>query len=162
MLDLADALKTNDTLVTLNLNNCNITRNAGKALKAALQENKKLINQDIEKNPNIEIEDVREIQRCLDENYVAYRAERKREWQERKCLIEEKDGITKMLQARDDELKKIEEIRKEAEETQLKREEIFLANQADNEEKRRRLEKKYQQEMETRATKKKKRGGMKK
>jgi len=125
ILSLVEALRYNDNLLCLNLNNCNLTRHVGRALKFALQENKKLINLDIERNPALDIEDVRDIQKCLEENHREYLAERKREWQERKFIKKEEENILKIHNARKEELEIIDKIRDDAQKQQLQREEIF-------------------------------------
>ena len=58
---LAEALKENDTLLSLNLNNTNLDEKAGAALVSALEENKYLILLDIENNPRLSLYDVRKI-----------------------------------------------------------------------------------------------------
>lgn len=125
---LAESQKHNDTLLCLNLNSCNLTKSAGKALKEAIMENNKLISLDIERNSFLDHEDVIDIQNKLQENCKEYRGERKREWQERRNLIKEEGTIKEILKARGSEIAIIDEIRKEAEMSQLKREEIFLTN----------------------------------
>lgn len=143
----------------MNLNNCNLTRHVGKALVNATRENKYLINLDIERNPQLDIDDVRQIQRNLEENHACYLAERKHEWQERKNLGAEEGNIQKIHKARKNEIHTIEQIRLEAQKQQLAREEIFLKNTDENEEERRRMEKKLEKEMMARAQKKKRRKG---
>lgn len=128
VLALAESLKQNDSLLCLNLNSCNLSKNAGKALKEALLENKKLINLDIERNPLLDHEDVRDIQKILNENCIEYRAERKREWQERNMLKGEENNLKEIITARNTEMNTIEKIRTDAESKQLQREQIFLDN----------------------------------
>ena len=153
-------MKHNDTLICLNLNNCNLTRHVGKALVQATRENSKIINLDIERNPQLDIDDVREIQKNLEENHAHYLEERKREWQERRNLKGEEVNINNIHKARMIEVDIIDGIRVGAQEQQLKREEIFLKNKDELEEERRRMEKKLEKEMQFRAQKKR-RGGMK-
>jgi len=88
-------------------------------------------------------------------------AERKREWQERKFIKQEKDNIAKILEHRDAEMANIKLIKEEAERKQLTREEIFLKDAEEQEEERRREEKRLEKEQQARAGKKKKKGGMK-
>merc|ERR1711977_111673 len=155
---LIESLRNNDSLLCLNLNNCNLTKQVGKKLKEVLRENTKLINVDIERNPSLEIEDVREIQSYLERNHNEYLAERKREWQERKFIKNEKDNIAKILSHRDAEMANIKRIKEEAETKQLTREEIFLKDAEEMEEERRREEKRLEKEQAARAGKKKKKG----
>jgi len=161
ILCLIESLRNNDDLLSLNLNNCNLTKQVGKKLKEVLRENKKLINIDVERNPSLEIEDVREIQSYLERNHNEYLAERKREWQERKFIKNEKDNIAKILAYREAEMANIKHIKEDAERKQLTREEIFLKDAEEEEEYRRREEKKLEKEQAARAGKKKKKGGMK-
>lgn len=58
---LFEALKENDTLVSLNLNNTSLTSRSGLDIKRGMQNNKKIIMLDIEKNPDLELDDVRDI-----------------------------------------------------------------------------------------------------
>lgn len=128
--DLFEALKTNDTLLSLNLNNTCLTENSGQIILEALMENHHLINLDIEMNPNLRLEDVREIQSKLMENHQRYKDVRTREWKQRKQMIYEEKN-TKAIKTRyDEELKDIKEIIKNAQELQLKREELYLQSVA--------------------------------
>jgi len=138
-----------------------LTRHVGKALVQATRENETIINLDIERNPQLDIDDVRAIQKNIEENHANYLEERKREWQERKNLKGEEGNIQKIHKARGHEIATIEGIRLAAEKQQLAREEIFLKNTDEGEEERRRMEKKLEKDMAFRAQKKKRRGGMK-
>jgi len=158
ILSLIESLRNNDSLLCLNLNNCNLTKQVGKKLKEVLRENTNLINVDVERNPSMEIEDVREIQSYLERNHNAYLAERKREWQERKFIKNEKENIGKILQHREEEIANIKHIKEEAETKQLTREQIFLKDAEEMEEERRREEKRLEKEQAARAGKKKKKG----
>lgn len=159
ILSLIESLRNNDSLLCLNLNNCNLTKQVGKKLKEVLRENTNLINVDVERNPSMEIEDVREIQSYLERNHNEYLAERKREWQERKFIKNEKENIGKILQHREEEIANIKHIKEEAETKQLTREEIFLKDAEEMEEERRREEKRLEKEQAARAGKKKKKKG---
>ena len=108
-----------------------------------------MINLDIERNPQLDIDDVRAIQKNLEENHRHYLEERKREWQERKNLSGEEQNIKRIHKARQEEIGTIEGIRLAAEQQQLAREEIFLKNTDEGEEERRRMEKKLEKEMAT-------------
>jgi hypothetical protein len=75
---LAESLRTNDTLLSLNLNNTNLDEKAGAAIVNALEENESLIMLDIENNPRISLHDVRRVQELLKRNKKAYDDERYR------------------------------------------------------------------------------------
>lgn len=58
---LFEALVENDTLISLNLNNTSLTSRSGLEIKKIMKMNKKIIMLDIEKNPDLELDDVRDI-----------------------------------------------------------------------------------------------------
>lgn len=95
--NLASALKTNSSLLSLNLTNTGLDAACGKSLLEAMRENKTCIMLDISQNPKMNIMDVREIQRILEANKLVYDEERFKEFMERKCLKREED-ISKILQ----------------------------------------------------------------
>jgi ABC-type iron transport system FetAB ATPase subunit len=76
ILQLAESLRTNDTLLSLNLNNTNLDEKAGMALVRALEENESIIMLDIENNPKIGLTDVRRVQELLKRNKKSYDDER--------------------------------------------------------------------------------------
>jgi hypothetical protein len=58
---LAEAIKKNDCILSLNLNNTNLTEECGAALVEAIEINETLIMLDIENNPKISLHDIRRI-----------------------------------------------------------------------------------------------------
>lgn len=123
---LFDALKSNDTLMHLNLNNTGLTDTSGRAILSTLKVNKKIIMLDIEKNPYIKLSTVREIQEQLKENNRIWRAIRKKEWSERKVMISEEENTQKINRMRQQETETIKRILREARLDQLKREELWI------------------------------------
>ena len=55
VLAIADALRKNDTVLTLNLHNTNLDEKCGQALVEALEENETIIMIDLENNPNLNL-----------------------------------------------------------------------------------------------------------
>lgn len=158
---LCKALRTNTYLNVLNLNNTQLTQQSGETIDKMLDFNKKLILIDVEKNPNIGYDTIRSIQDKMRRNREQYQQERKREWKERKELIAEEENITLIARARDEEVKTVQKIQREARETQLKREQIWVESLKQQEEDRKKMEKKIEKEALLRA-KTKKRGKSKK
>ena len=97
IVELAEALKNNKSLLHLNLTNTNMDVTCSQALLEAMKENKTLIMLDISQNAKMNLNDVREIQQILVANKKAYDEERFREFMERKHLRKEED-ISKILQ----------------------------------------------------------------
>lgn len=94
---LAEALKSNTSILHLNLCNTKLDETCGKMLLDALRENKTIIMLDVSQNPKLGLMDVREMQNILVANKLAYDEERFKEFMERKCLKREED-ISKILQ----------------------------------------------------------------
>lgn len=155
---LFNSLKSNDTLMHLNLNNTGLTETSGNAILYALKANKKIIMLDIEKNPKIRLDTVREIQKQLLENNKIWRAIRKKEWQERKIMINEEENTKKINKMREEEVDTIKRILREARMDQLKREELWIKAMKERDEDRAKREKKIEKEADARAKKKKRRG----
>lgn len=61
MVALAEALRTNDSLLSLNMNNTHLDERSGQALVNAMEENESIIMLDIENNPKLNLHDVRRI-----------------------------------------------------------------------------------------------------
>lgn len=150
----------NDTLIYLNLNNTQLTANEGMEISRMLDVNKTLILVDVEKNPLIPHDVVRAIQDKCNRNKAHHMAERKAEWKERKELLYEEENITKIVQAREEEIRNVKDIQTRAQELQLKREQLYVEALKSQEEARIRMEKKIEKEALQRA-KGKKKGGMK-
>ena len=94
---LANSLKMNTSLLFLNLTNTGLDATCGQALVEAMRENKTIIMLDLPQNPKMNLMDVREIQKILEANKLAYDEERFKEFMERKCLKREED-ISQILQ----------------------------------------------------------------
>ena len=124
--DLFDALKVNDTLTTLNLNSTSLTDTSAAYIDKALNENHSLIYLDLEMNPGIELRSIRNIQKKVERNQQKYRQERKYEWQQRKNIEKEQKNIQDINKAREQEIRLIKDIQANADERQMKREQIFL------------------------------------
>ena len=109
-----------------------------------LDVNKTLILVDVEKNPLIPHDVVRAIQDKCNRNKAHHMAERKAEWKERKELQYEEDNITKIVQAREEEIRNVKDIQTRAQELQLKREQLYVEALKGQEEARIRMEKKIE------------------
>ena len=105
---LANALKYNKSLLCLNLTNTNLDAECGKVLLEAMKDNKTCIMLDITQNTKMGLNDVREIQKILEKNKLAYDEERFKEFMERKCLKREED-ISKILQLKQETKEMIRE-----------------------------------------------------
>jgi len=92
---ISDAIKSNTTLLSLNLCSCYLDEQCGQVLVDALMQNHTLINLDVTGN-KLRLEHVREIKAKLEENKRAYDEERFREWEERKRMSEEQEA-TEMI-----------------------------------------------------------------
>ena len=94
--ELAESLKVNRTLLSLNLSNNQMDQKCGELFKEALLENTSLIDFDYSNNKYISLEDSRSIQESLRRNKAVYDAERLREWRERKNMRHEDEGLKKV------------------------------------------------------------------
>lgn len=92
---IAEALKTNKTLLSLNLCTCALEEQCGQVLVDAMQMNNTLIHLDVTGN-KLFLSQIREIKAKLEENKRAYDEERFREWEERKRMREEQEA-TEMI-----------------------------------------------------------------
>mmetsp|Transcript_15998 Transcript_15998/g.29298 ORF Transcript_15998/g.29298 Transcript_15998/m.29298 type:complete len:375 (+) Transcript_15998:125-1249(+) len=88
---IARALRTNKSLLSLNLSNCGLDKTCGIALADAMKVNFTLISMDLVGNYRIDIQQVQEIQDCLIRNKRLYDEERFREWEERKRMRKEEE-----------------------------------------------------------------------
>lgn len=122
-----------------------------------LQHNHKLILIDIERNPKIEYETARAIQDKLMQNKALFDKERRREWKERKEMTAEEENLNLITRARQEEIVTVKEIQRQAQETQLVREQIYVESIKRQEEERKKMEKKIEKEALMRAKKKGKR-----
>lgn len=84
-------MKTNTTLIGLNLNNTNLDSESSIALSEAMEVNTTLIYLDIEGNKKMNIHNVRKIQDSLKRNKLVYDEERMKEFLERKRMKREED-----------------------------------------------------------------------
>jgi len=106
---MAAALAKNQDLLCLNLNNTNLTAEAGQALAKAMRTNYTLIQLDVESNKHMDYQDVLEIQEALLRNKMIYDEERLQEWRERKVMHkEEEDMDVRVL--KEEEHKEIEKF----------------------------------------------------
>ena len=103
---IAQMLKVNKTLLTLNLGNTGISEEGGNYLVDAMEQNTTLISLEITDN-GLSVLQIRKIQEYLNRNKKAYDDERLREFKERKMMNEE-DAANKNLL--DIEEKKKEEV----------------------------------------------------
>lgn len=149
--DAQQALKENDTVSYLSLNNCQLSDTAGKLIERMLLLNKKITMIDLESNPKLSYDMVRAIQDRLVENRNEWTRERKREWNERKELTAEELNIRKIVEAREEEIRTVKDIQAKAQDLQLKREQIFVETLKKQEEERKKLEKKLEKEALMRA-----------
>jgi len=94
--ELAESLKSNETLLSLNLSNNQMDQKCGELFREALQVNQSLIDFDYSNNKYISLEDSRAIQESLRRNKAAYDAERLKEWKERKGMRTEDEGLKKV------------------------------------------------------------------
>lgn len=152
----------NDTLLYLNLNNTELSRESGRYILDMLRHNHKLILIDIERNPNIDYDTAREIQEKLMENKRLYDLERRREWKERKDLVDEEVNLELINRALEEEVVTVKEMQKKAQEIQLKREQIYVENLKKQEEDRKKMEKKIEKEAIQRAKNRKRKTSPKK
>ena len=88
---IAEALRHNVVLISLNLNSTGLDKKCSAMLAEAIEDNDTLILLDIEGNPKMNIYDVRRIQDKLAENRKTYYYERQREFKERRLMQEEKN-----------------------------------------------------------------------
>jgi hypothetical protein len=159
--ELCKTLTENDTLTHLSLYNTSLSESAGQLILEMLQTNQSLILLDIEKNPDMKLLTVRNIQTKVKANYDKWRELRFGEWTQRKILKAQEEEIKAIRTVRETEEAEIMRIVDEAKLRQSRREELWIQEINDKAEDRRRKEKKIEKEALGRA-KKKKRGGMKK
>ena len=89
---LIDGLRSNTTLLSLNVANNQLDDTLGRDFKDALEVNETLIDLEIGFN-NFQLTEIREIQRLLLRNNKAYDENRLREWKERKLMLEEDEKL---------------------------------------------------------------------
>lgn len=87
--ELAKSLETNETLLQLNLCNTGLDKRCSEVLKRMLERNTTLILLDIDQNPQMDLFDVRQIQKYLERNKKVYDDERYKEFIERKKMWNE-------------------------------------------------------------------------
>ena len=90
---LAEGLKRNENLVSLNLNNNGINHEGAFYLQEAMEVNQTLIHFDFEMNPDMPLQNVRQIKEYLIRNKEAYDAERFEEYLERRQMRREEEEI---------------------------------------------------------------------
>jgi hypothetical protein len=81
---------------------------------------------DIEKNPLVELETVRAIQKKLIRNNQIWREVRTKEWKQRKTMISEERNTKMIEDMRQNEIETVKRILKEARADQLQREELWI------------------------------------
>lgn len=106
-----DALRTNKTLIALNVANNQLDDSLGKDFKNMLEVNTTLIDFEISFNM-FHLTDVREIQRLLQRNNKEFNENRLREWKERKHMLNEDEKLHGMYLK---EETKTEQVRMEEE-----------------------------------------------
>jgi hypothetical protein len=87
--NLAKALESNQTLLCLNLANCQLNESCGEFLCRMMERNHTIINLDLDSNPDMNLYHVRQIQEYLTRNKKAYDDERYQEFIERKQMWRE-------------------------------------------------------------------------
>jgi hypothetical protein len=125
----AEALANNESLVYLNMADCNLNQEAGKHLLKAMETNKNLIMLDLERNFNLDFEDVRKIQQKLQQNFQYHKNRRLKEFQERKKMKQNIDDKTQKEEILKQEKKKVETIKASVKEIQKLKEQIFFEEQ---------------------------------
>ena len=98
---LAQNLKKNDTLLCLNLTNCNLDENCSEYLLSMLEKNDTIINLDVDQNPKMNLEDVRKIEEKLKINKQNYDDERYKEFDERKRMCNE-ENISEIIHIKEE------------------------------------------------------------
>ncbi|OMJ73667.1 hypothetical protein SteCoe_27603 [Stentor coeruleus] len=96
IVSIAEGIKKNTCLVTLNLSSCNLDNQCGKLLADALKVNEVIIHFDFRRN-DFDLDTVREINHYLQRNKELYDKERMMEWNERKSAHKE-DEYMEMLE----------------------------------------------------------------
>lgn len=86
--EIAEMLKENKKLLILNLASTGLNENSGRLLVDAMRQNTTLISLEIMGN-ELPVEQIRDLQDCLNRNKKAYDEERLREFKERKLMNEE-------------------------------------------------------------------------
>lgn len=147
---LEELLKNNVGLTYLNLANTNLTEKSGAALLRAVKQNKTLIMLDLQRNPNLNYLEAREIQEYLKANKKAYKLEREREYQDRLHLKDNEENEARRLEEIKAEKRKVEEIHLEAERKQVQRETFLMEKLAAEAEEKLRMEKKLEKEFAAR------------
>lgn len=106
--NLAKALESNQTLLCLNLANCQLNESCGEFLCRMMERNHTIINLDLDSNPDMNLYHVRQIQEYLTRNKKAYDDERYQEFIERKQMWRELN-ISNILQANKEAKKVLQE-----------------------------------------------------
>ena len=90
---LAEGLKHNENLISLNLNSNEINHEGAFYLQEAMEVNQTLIHFDFEMNPGMSLSNVRQIKEYLIRNKAAYDAERFEEYLERRQMRREEEEM---------------------------------------------------------------------
>lgn len=90
---LAEGLKHNENLISLNLNSNEINHEGAFYLQEAMEINQTLIHFDFEMNPGMSLSNVRQIKEYLIRNKAAYDAERFEEYLERRQMRREEEEM---------------------------------------------------------------------
>ena len=115
-----DALRTNKSLLSLNVANNMLDEGLGKDFKDMLEVNETLIDFEVGFN-SFHLNEIREIQRLLQRNNKQFNENRLREWQERKCMRDEDEKLHNLYLQ---EETKIEQYRMEEEAKEFREREI--------------------------------------
>jgi len=132
VVQMAEALAKNQDLLCLNLNNTNLSEEAGAALAKAMRTNYTLIQLDVESNKKMNYKDVLEIQEALIRNKMIYDEERLQEWRERKVMHKEEEDMDVRV-IKEEENKEIEKFEARFQ-VKLEKEEEELDNEMEKEE----------------------------
>lgn len=153
---LSAAIKKNDTLISLNLNNCKLSKAYGMILWEGIKKNNNIILVELENN-NLAINCIQNIQDHLIKNKQTYKSERKKEYKERLSLRKQQLENTNKIKLKSEYNNLVKVIEADNMERMEIKEKLFLEKVAKETEENKRLEKKVEKEANFRAGKKGKR-----
>eukprot|EP00825_Cyclidium_porcatum_P044768 TRINITY_DN663_c0_g6_i8.p1 TRINITY_DN663_c0_g6~~TRINITY_DN663_c0_g6_i8.p1 ORF type:complete len:278 (-),score=63.69 TRINITY_DN663_c0_g6_i8:146-979(-) len=160
--ELARSLEVNDSLLSLNLCNTGLDKRCSEIIKKMLEKNQTLIILDIDQNPQMDLNDVRQIQTRLINNKKSYDEERYKEFIERRKMWNEQN-ISNILQSNMEAKKVLQDnVSTRIEAKRIQMEENWQNKLEQDEINRQKQIAKLDKEAKLRTTKKKKRRGKKK
>ena len=156
MQELCEALKTNSSLLFLNLGGTGLNQTCGLLLLEALKSNKTLIMLHLHES-TIEFNTMRQIQDLLQQNLRNFESQRKFEFDERMNMKNEAAELAKVEKVLECRTNRIEELKERAVKRHELTQKLFFENEAENEIFDERLTAQLRKEHENRVVRKKRR-----